>query len=158
MKTKINLDPEFFHEEFDLEELGEIISYSKEKVKQGSKEETLIIFDDVISDIIDAKKLTEFNKLLLNRSHYKISICVLTQSYIKIPAYLRRNMSHFIQLYTKNKTELERIFEEHIFIPKKEFDKLAEYIFQKAYDFMVIDKFNNIYRNLNKIVVDIPEK
>lgn len=158
MKTKINLDPEFFHEEFDLEELGEIINYSKEKVKQGSKEETLIIFDDVVADIIDAKKLTEFNKLLLNRSHYKISICVLTQSYIKIPAYLRRNMSHFIQLYTKNKTELERIFEEHIFIPRKDFDKLADYIFQKPYDFMIIDKFNNIYRNLNKIVLDIPEK
>jgi hypothetical protein len=158
MKTKMDLDPEFIHDEWSMETLQGILDYSTEKTKQKSKDETLIIFDDMISEIIGEKDLKTFNKMLLNRSHMKISIIILTQSYIKIPAFLRRNMSHFIQLYTKNKSELDRIFEEHIFIPKKDFDKLAEYIFQQPYDFLTIDKFNNIYRNLNKIVVDIPEK
>jgi hypothetical protein len=158
MKAKIDLPPENLHADWSMEALQNILDYSNEKVRQRSKDETLIIFDDMISEIIGEKDLKSFNKMLLNRSHMKISIIILTQSYIKIPAYLRRNFSHIIQLYTKNKTELDRIFDEHIFIKKVYFDKLSQFIFQKPYDFLIIDKYNNIYRNLNKVIVEIPEK
>ena len=53
-----------------------------------------------------------------------------------------------------NKSEIKSIFEEMTFLTKDVFFDLLLYVFQKPYDYILIDRDNNEYfRNFNKIVV-----
>ena len=56
----------------------------------------LIVFDDMIADIIHNKKLNSIvTKLFIRDRKLNISLVFITQSYFKIPKDVRLNTSHF---------------------------------------------------------------
>ena len=56
----------------------------------------LIVFDDMIADMIHNKKLNSIvTKLFIRGRKLNISLIFITQSYFKIPKDLRLNTSHF---------------------------------------------------------------
>ena len=72
------------------------------------KRKVLIVFDDMIADMINNTKLnpvvTEF---LIRGRKLNVSIVFITQSYFKEPKDVRLNSTHFFIMKIPNKKELQ---------------------------------------------------
>jgi len=150
-------------QELDVETLEAVL---EEIAESGDK--VLLIMDDVVNDMKKSMKLqTLLAKILMNRRHLagqggSVSVIITTQVYNKIPAPIRKTASHIVIYHTKNKKELETIFDELVLIPKKDFYTLLKYTFQKKNDFLYIDvnkPFNKMYhRNFNQLEFGVPDE
>ena len=67
------------------------------KILRNTKRKILIVFDDMIADLIKNKKSNP------------IVTVFLTQSYSKVPKDLRLNSTHIFNLKIPNKTELNQM-------------------------------------------------
>ena len=82
-----------------------IDEYNPNKEKQ-----ILIVFDDMIADMIHSKKLNSIvTKLFIRGRKLNISLVFITQSYFKVPKDVRLNTSHFFITKIPNKRELQQI-------------------------------------------------
>ena len=70
----------------------------------------LIVFDDMIADMINNKKLNSIvTELFIRGRKLNISLVFITQSYFKVPKDVRLNTSHFFIEKIPNKRELQQI-------------------------------------------------
>ena len=70
----------------------------------------LIIFDDMIADMINNNKLNPIvTELFIRGRKLNISIVFITQSYFKVPKDVRLNSTHFFIMKIPNKRELQQI-------------------------------------------------
>ena len=70
----------------------------------------LIVFDDMIADMIHNKKLNSVITELFTRVRkLNISLVFITKSYFKVPKNVRLNTSHFFIAKIPNKRELKQI-------------------------------------------------
>ena len=70
----------------------------------------LIVFDDMIADMIFNKKLNSIvTELIIRGRKLNISLVFITQSYFKVPKDVRLNTSHFFIAKISNKRELQQI-------------------------------------------------
>ena len=61
----------------------------------------LIVFDDIIADMIDNKKLNSIvTKLFIRGRKLNISLVFITQWYFKIPKNVRLSSTHFFTMIT----------------------------------------------------------
>ena len=111
---------------------------------KGTGEKILFILDDVVNDMKRMDMQTILSKALMNRRHLagaggSASFIITTQVYNKIPAPIRKTASHIILYHTKNKKEIDTIFDELIIIPQKDFYEILKYCFDKRHNFIYID-------------------
>ena len=67
----------------------------------------LIVFDDMVSDIINNKKLNSIiTELFIRGRKLNISLVFITQSYFKVPKDVRLNTTHFFIMKIPNKRDL----------------------------------------------------
>ena len=86
-----------------------IDDYNPEKEKK-----ILIVFDDVITDMIHNKKLNSIaTELFIKGRKLDISLVFITQSYFKVPKDVRLNTTHFFITKILNKRELQQIAINH---------------------------------------------
>ena len=89
--------------------LDNINNYNKNRDKK-----VLIIFDDMIADIMRSEKFKAIVKELLIRCRkLNISIVFITQSYFRTPKDVRLNTTHYIIMKIGTKKELKNIAEEN---------------------------------------------
>ena len=70
----------------------------------------LIVFDDMMADIIKNKKLNLIvTELFIGGRKLIIFLVFITQSYFKIPKDVRLNSTAFLIIKTPNKRELQQI-------------------------------------------------
>ena len=63
------------------------------------KRKVLIVFDDMISDMINNKKLDSIvTELFIRGRKLNISIVFITQSYFKVPKDVRLDSTHFYMM------------------------------------------------------------
>ena len=68
----------------------------------------LIVFDDMIADMINNKNLDSIvNKLLVRDRKLDISLVFITQSYFKVPKDVRLNTTHFFVAKIPKTRELQ---------------------------------------------------
>ena len=80
----------------------------------GKKRKVLIVFDDMVTDVINNKKLDSVETVLFIRGRkLKISIVFITQSYFKVPKEVRLNNTQFFIMKIPNKRELQHIATNH---------------------------------------------
>ena len=80
----------------------------------GKKHKILIVFDDMIADIINNKKLNQVaTELFIRGKKLNVSIVFITQSYFKVPKDVRLNSTHFFIMTIPNKRELQQIALNH---------------------------------------------
>ena len=80
----------------------------------GRKHKILIVFEDMIADIINNKKLNPIvTELFIRGRKLNISIVFITQSYFKVPKDARLNSTHFLVMKILNKRELQQIALNH---------------------------------------------
>ena len=69
----------------------------------------MIVYDDVIADMINNKKLSPIEtELFIRGRKLNISIAVITQSKFKVPKDVRLNSTHFFIIKVPNKRELQQ--------------------------------------------------
>ena len=70
----------------------------------------LIVFDDMIADMINNKKLNPIvTELFIRGRKLNIYIVFITQSYFKVPKDIRLNSTHFFIMKIPNKRELQQV-------------------------------------------------
>ena len=85
-----------------------------EDYNPGKKRKMLIVFDYMIADMINNKKLNPVvTELFIRGRKLNISIVFLTQSYFKVPKDVRLNSTHFFITKIPNKKQLHQIALNH---------------------------------------------
>ena len=74
---------------------------------RNRKRKILIVFDDMIADIMTNKKFQAIIKELFIRCRkLNTSLVFITQSYFSLPKEVRWNSTHYLLMKIHNKTEL----------------------------------------------------
>ena len=135
---KILNDPHAFIEySNDMNDvLDDINNYNKNRDKK-----VLIIFDDMIADIMRSEKFKAIVKELFIRCRtLNISIVFITQSYFRTPKDARLNSTHYILTKIGNKKELKSIVVENSgHLDFKDFLKIYNYSTKEPNSFMMVD-------------------
>ena len=116
--------------------LEDINNYNKKRDKK-----VLIIFDDMIADIMRSEKFKAIVKELFIRCRkLNISIVFITQSYFRTPKDARLNSTHYILMKMGNKKELKSIAEENSgHLDFKDFLKIYNYCTKDPFSFMMVN-------------------
>ena len=110
------------HEEVGLDHFDDheaFIEYSNdmqdvykniEDYNPGKEHKILIVFDDMIADMINNKKLNPIvTELFIRGRKLNISIVFIMQSYFKVLKDVRLNSTHFLIMKILNKRELQQM-------------------------------------------------
>ena len=101
----------------------------------------LVVFDDLITDLINNKKLNSIlTELFIRGIKLNISLVFITQSYFPVPKDVRLNTSHFFITKIPNKRELQQIVLNHSSdISSKDLITLHKKYTSESYSFLVND-------------------
>ena len=101
------------------------------------KRKILIVFDDMIADMINNNKLNPIvTELFIRGRKFNISIVFITQSYFKVSKDVRLNSTHFFIMKIPNKKELQQIALNHSSdIDLKDFMKIYKKYTKEPYSF-----------------------
>ena len=101
----------------------------------------LIVFDDMIADLINNKKLNAVvTELFIRSRKLNISLVFITESYFKVPKDVRLNFTHVFIMKIPNKTELQQIALNHSSdISSKDFFKIYKKYTAEPNSFLVND-------------------
>ena len=105
------------------------------------KPKILIVFDVMIADMINNKKLNSIvTNLFIRGRKLNISFVFMTQSYFKVPKDVRLNSTHFFIMKIPNKRELQQIALNHSSdLNSKDFINIYKKYTAKPYSFLVND-------------------
>ena len=109
----------------------------------------LMVFDDMIADMINNKKLKPIvTELFIRGRKLNNSIVFIKQSYSKVPKDVRLNSTHFFILKFPNKRELQQTAINHSSdIDFKNFMKIYGNCTSEPYSFLVNDTTERIFLN-----------
>ena len=105
------------------------------------KRKILIVFDDMIADIMTNKRFQAIIKELFIRCRkLNISLVFLTQSYFSVPKELRLNSTHYLIMEINNKRELQNIaINDCADIDYQDFIKIYRECTREPYNFLARD-------------------
>ena len=112
-----------------------------EDYNPDNKRKVLIVFDDMIADMINNKKLNPVvTELSIRGRKLNISIVFITQSSFTVPKDVRLNSTHFFIVKIPNKRELQQIALNHLSdIDFKDFIKIYKKCTGEPYSFLIND-------------------
>ena len=131
-------DPKAFIEySNDMQDVYKNINY----YNPNKENKILIVFDDMIADMINNKKLNSIvTELFIRGRKLNISLVFITQSYFKVPKDVRLNTTHFFIMKCPSKRELQQIAINHSSdIDFKDFVKIYKKCTDDPYSFLVND-------------------
>ena len=108
---------------------------------QNRQRKILIVFENMIADIISSKKFQAIIKELFIRCRkLNISLVFITQSYFSVPKDVRLNSTHYLIMKINNRKELQNIAINHSAgIDYNNFVRLYRECTRKSYSFLTID-------------------
>ena len=85
-----------------------------EECNRNKKQKILIVFDDMIADILSNKKLNPIvTELFIRGGKLNISLSFVTQSYFDVLKHIKLNSTHYFVMKIPNKQELQQIAFNH---------------------------------------------
>ena len=108
---------------------------------KARKRKVLIVFDDMIADIMNDKKFKVLVQELFIRSRkLNVSIVFIMQSYFRTPKDARLNSIHYLLMKIQSKKELQNIAQDNSGdVDFKDFLKIYKNCTKEPYSFMIID-------------------
>ena len=105
------------------------------------KRKILIIFDDMIADIMTNEKFQAITKELFIRCRkVNISLAFITQTYFSVLKHVRWNSTHYLIRKINNKRELQNIAINHSAdIDYQDFMKICRECTKEPFNFLTID-------------------
>ena len=154
----LDLPEDQVYNELDYNTLEEI--YNRILHLSSEHYDSLIVLDDMTSELKNPQLLRLFNTIINNRRHLRCSVFTLVQVYNSIPLSNRKTINYLIMYKLKNKKEIKSIYEEMITgISYEEFLKMLEYVFDKQYNWLLIDRDNNTYyKKFNQLIINNNDK
>ena len=133
-------DPKAFIEySNDMQDIDKSINY----YSLNKENKILLVFDDVIADMINNIKLNSIVTELFIRGrklNFKFYHALLSSSYFKVPKEVRLNTAHLFIPKISDKRELQQIAINHSSdISTKDFINIYKKCTGKPYSFLVID-------------------
>ena len=112
-----------------------------EDYNRRKNRKVLIVFGDMIADMINNKRLNPIvTELFIRGRKINISIVFITQSYFKVSKDVRLNSSHFFIMKIPNKRVLQQIaLNRSSDIDSKDFMKILKKYTAEPYSFLVND-------------------
>ena len=112
-----------------------------EDYNSNKKRKTLIVFDDMIADMLSNRKLNPtVTALFISSRKLNISLDFITQSYFTFPYNKRLNPMHYFIMKTPSKRKLHQITFNHLpDIYLKNFMNRHKKCTAKQYAFLIID-------------------
>ena len=112
-----------------------------ENYNPGKKRQILIVFGNMVADMINNKKLNPvLTELFIRGRKLNISIVFITQSYLKVPKDIRLNSTYFFIMKIPNRGELQQIsLNLSSDIDVKDFIKIYKKYTAEPYSFLVND-------------------
>ena len=112
-----------------------------EEYNLGKKRKILIVFDDMIADMINNKKTNPVvTELFIRSRKLNISVVSVTQPYFQVPKEVILNTTHFFIMKNANKKELQQTALNHSSdIDFKDFVKIYKRYTTESYSFLVND-------------------
>ena len=151
-------------------ELGEeVFDMVDELTEDGveDNEQTLLILDDVSSQLRTRENEKVLNQTVKNRRHKNLSIWIVGHKITDLAPSLRSNANMIFLFKPKTMKEINAIQEEYMLMTKKKADEVMNAIFKRGekhrHDFMLIDtslrKGNEFlfFRNYNQLVFEEEE-
>ena len=134
-------DPKAFMEYLEYSNDMQDVHKNIEDYSPIKKRKILIVFDDMIADMINNNKLNPIvTELFIRGRKLNISIVFITQSYFKVSKDVRLNSTHFFIMKTPNKRELQQIALNHSSdIDFKDFMQIYKKCTTEPYSFLVND-------------------
>ena len=110
-----------------------------EEYNADKEHKILIVFDDMIADMINNKKLNSvITESFIRSRKLSISLIFITQSYFKVPKDVRLNSTHFFIMKIPNKGELQQVALNHSSdINSKDFINIYKKHTAESYSFLV---------------------
>ena len=105
------------------------------------KRKKLIVFDDMIADIMTSTRFQAIIKeLFIRRRKLNISLVFITQSYFSVPKDVRLNSAYYLNMKINNRKELQNIAIDHSpDIDYKDLIKIYQECTRKPSSFLTID-------------------
>ena len=105
------------------------------------KRKILIVFDDMIDDIMRNKKFqSTIKKFFIRCRKLNISLVFISQSYFSVPKGVRLNSTHYLIMKINSKRELQNIATNHSGdIDYKDFIKIYRKCTKEPYSLLTID-------------------
>lgn len=144
-----NHSPERTYEELTLENLKKIDSELEQSTKDNKP--SLIIMDDVTSNLKNKELAHTLRALIYNSRHKKVHIIILIQSYISLPRELR-SMASSIIMFKCSRIPWEQLVKEHLEISREMAQELYHCVFQNEHDYLFLATgTGKMYRNQDRI-------
>ena len=105
------------------------------------KKKVLIVFDDMIADIMTNKKFhATIKELFIRCRKLIISLVCITQSYFSVPKDVRLSSTHYLIMKINNKRKLQNIAINHSAdIDYQDFMKIYRECTKEPFNFLTID-------------------
>ena len=115
----------------------EDIYKSIEDYNPNKKRKILIVFDDMIADMLSNKKLNPIvTEFFIRGRKLNISLVFITQSYLAVPKDFRPNSTHYFIMKIPNKRGLKQIASQNLkYIDFQDFMYLYKKCTAKPYTF-----------------------
>ena len=139
-----------------------VISLTDDAIEDN--QQTLLILDDVSSQIRLKENEKLLTQLVKNRRHLNLSIWVVTHKVTDAPPALRSNANLIFLFKPKTNKEINTIQEEYMMMPKQQADELMKAAYKDRYDFMLIDTSLRkgseflFFRNYNQLIFEQKDK
>ena len=107
----------------------------------SKRRKILIVFDDMIADIMTNKRFQAIIKGLFIRCRkLNISLVFITQSYFSVPKDVRLNSTHYLIMKINNRVELKNITNNHsAHIDYHNFKKIYRKCIKEPFNFLTVD-------------------
>ena len=128
-----------------------------EEYNPNKKRTILIVFHDMIADMLSNKKINPIvTELFIRGRKLNISLAFIPQSYFDFPKNIRLNSKHYFVMKIPDKRELRQVaFNHSSDIDFQDFKNLYKKCTAKPYSLLVIDatlSFNNPLRFRKNLV------
>lgn len=151
-----NHPSEKMYDTLDLPSLLEVRARCEEAAEEGNM--SLILIDDMAAELKNKEIQKTLLNIILNRRHIRTSIMILSQAYRLMPLVIRKQLSHLISYKPKNKKEIESLFEELVFLDKKDAEELLRYVYKEKHDHLMLDTYlGKFYRNFAPLTLSSPD-
>ena len=141
------------------DEVFDLVEFMTEDSVEENKH-TLLILDDVSSQLRLKDNEKKLNQLIKNRRHLNLSIWIVTHKVTDAPPSLRSNANLIFLFKPKTTREINTIQEEYMMMTKSRADEIMNSAYKDRYDFLLIDtslrkgsEFR-FFRNYNELVIE----
>jgi hypothetical protein len=131
--------------------LGEVMDLVRNEDK---KYNNAIIIDDMTAKLKDKEIERYLKELIFNRRHYRCSVFFLVQSFISVPAQIRKLFSNFF-IFKVSKKELETIRDEILeTIPRDCVGALSKLVYDKPHEYLFINgDSQRLFKKFDEIII-----